>query len=80
MAQAALLLMGEGEAFFQGERLPGTARRPSGAETDPDRRVVLAGETSRDAGADFTPADLRHVQQVFEGIAPLLAEARPPGY
>ena len=42
--------------------------------------ISRKGETSRDAGPDFTPADLRHVQEVFEGIAPLLAEARPPGY
>jgi len=42
--------------------------------------ISRKGETSREAGPDFTPADLRHVQEVFEGIAPLLAEARPPGY
>ena len=33
MAQAALLLMGEGEAFYDGERLPGTeAMRRAGIE------------------------------------------------
>jgi hypothetical protein len=42
--------------------------------------ISRKGETSREAGPDFTPADLRHVQEVFEGIAALLAEARPPGY
>jgi hypothetical protein len=42
--------------------------------------VSRKGETTRDAGADFTPADLRHAQEVFDGIAPFLAEARPPGY
>lgn len=42
--------------------------------------ISRKGETIRDAGADFTPADLRHAQEVFDGIAPFLAEARPPGY
>jgi hypothetical protein len=34
----------------------------------------------RDAGADFTPADLRKAQEIFEGVAPFLAEARPADY
>ncbi len=42
--------------------------------------ISRKGETTRDAGPDFTPADLRHAQEIFEGIAPLLADARPAGY
>jgi len=42
--------------------------------------ISRKGETIRDAGADFTATDLRHAQEVFDGIAPFLAEARPPGY
>jgi hypothetical protein len=42
--------------------------------------ISRKGETVRDAGADFTPADQRHAQEIFDAVAPLLAEARPPGY
>jgi hypothetical protein len=42
--------------------------------------ISRKGETVRDAGADFTPADLRHMQEIFDAVAPYLAEARPPGY
>jgi len=42
--------------------------------------ISRKGETIRDAGADFTPADLHHAQEIFAGIAPFLAEARPAGY
>ena len=42
--------------------------------------ISRKGETIRDAGADFTPADLRHAKEIFDGIAPLLAEARPERY
>ncbi len=42
--------------------------------------ISRKGETVRDAGADFTPADLRKAQEIFEGVAPLLAEARPADY
>jgi hypothetical protein len=42
--------------------------------------ISRKGETIRDAGADFTTADLRHAQEIFDGIAPFLAEARPAGY
>jgi hypothetical protein len=42
--------------------------------------ISRKGETTRDAGADFTPADLRHAQEIFDGIAPFLAAARPAGY
>jgi hypothetical protein len=42
--------------------------------------ISRKGETVRDAGADFTPADLRKAQEIFEGVAPFLAEARPADY
>jgi hypothetical protein len=42
--------------------------------------VSRKGETVREAGADFTPADLRKAQEIFERVAPLLAEARPADY
>ena len=42
--------------------------------------ISRKGETVREAGADFTPADLRKAQEIFEGVAPLLAEARPADY
>jgi hypothetical protein len=42
--------------------------------------ISRKGETGRDAGADFTPADLRHAQEIFDAVAPLLADARPPRY
>jgi hypothetical protein len=42
--------------------------------------ISRKGETVREAGADFTPADLRKAQEIFDGIAPFLAEARPAGY
>jgi hypothetical protein len=42
--------------------------------------ISRKGETIRDAGADFTPADLRRAQEIFDGVAPFLAEARPAGY
>jgi hypothetical protein len=42
--------------------------------------ISRKGESVRDAGPDFTPADLRKAQEVFDAIAPLLAEARPAEY
>jgi hypothetical protein len=42
--------------------------------------ISRKGETIRDAGADFTPADLRRAQEIFDAVAPYLAEARPAGY
>jgi hypothetical protein len=42
--------------------------------------ISRKGESVRDAGPDFTPADLRKAQEVFDGIAPYLAEARPRDY
>ena len=42
--------------------------------------VSRKGDTAKDAGPDFTPADLRRAQEIFDGVAPYLAEARPPKY
>ncbi len=42
--------------------------------------ISRKGETARDAGPDFTPADLKRAQELFDGIAPYLAEARPANY
>jgi hypothetical protein len=43
-------------------------------------QVSRKGESGREAGPDFTSADLRLAQEMFEGIAPYLYSARPPGY
>ncbi len=43
-------------------------------------QISRKGETAREAGPDFSPADLRHAQEVLEAVAPFLGEARPPGY
>ena len=63
MSQIALLLMGEGEAFYQGERLPGA--RGDGAGRHPDPRPAGArrpGGHQRLQPADRheRPASLRH--------------------
>lgn len=42
--------------------------------------VSRKGETAREAGPDFTPADLRRAQEMLDAVTPFLAEARPPGY
>ena len=42
--------------------------------------ISRKGETARDAGPDFTPADLRRAQEMLDAVASLLAEARPPKY
>jgi len=42
--------------------------------------VSRKGDTAKDAGPDFTPADLRRAQEIFDGVAPYLAEARPAKY
>ena len=42
--------------------------------------ISRKGENVRDAGPDFTPADLERAQAIFDGIAPFLAEARPADY
>jgi hypothetical protein len=43
-------------------------------------QISRKGETVREAGPDFTPADLRRAQEIFDGIAPFLADARPADY
>jgi hypothetical protein len=42
--------------------------------------ISRKGETARDAGPDFTPADLKRAQEFFDAVAPYLAQARPPDY
>jgi hypothetical protein len=42
--------------------------------------ISRKGETARDAGPDFTPADLRRAKEILDAVAPFLAEARPAGY
>jgi hypothetical protein len=42
--------------------------------------ISRKGEHVRDAGPDFTSADLRRAQEIFEGLAPFLVEARPADY
>lgn len=43
-------------------------------------QVSRKGDSPRDAGPDFTAADLRAVQEVFDGVAPYLNAARPPNF
>jgi hypothetical protein len=43
-------------------------------------QVSRKGETARDAGPDFTAADLRHAQEILDAVAPYLAAARPADY
>jgi hypothetical protein len=43
-------------------------------------QISRKGDTAREAGPDFTPADLRRAQEMLDSVAPYLAEARPPGY
>ena len=43
-------------------------------------QISRKGETARDAGPDFTQADLRRAQEILDAVAPYLAEARPAGY
>jgi hypothetical protein len=40
-------------------------------------QISRKGETPKDAGPDFGQADLRRAQEIFEGVAPYLATARP---
>ena len=43
-------------------------------------QISRKGETPAEAGPDFTSADVRRAQEIFEGVAPFLAEARPPKF
>src|SRR5512134_3994813 len=43
-------------------------------------QVSRKGETAREAGADFTPADLRRAQEMFDGVAQYFWTARPTDY
>jgi hypothetical protein len=43
-------------------------------------QISRKGETAREAGADFTQADLRRSQEIFDGIGSYLASARPTDY
>ena len=43
-------------------------------------QISRKGETAREAGPDFTAADLRRAQELFDAVAPYLAEARPASY
>ena len=40
-------------------------------------QISRKGETPQEAGPDFTQADVRRAQEIFEGVAPFFAEARP---
>jgi hypothetical protein len=42
--------------------------------------ISRKGETARDAGPDFTAADLRRAKEILDAVAPFLADARPAGY
>jgi hypothetical protein len=42
--------------------------------------ISRKGETAREAGPDFTPADLRRAREMLDAVAPFLAEARPAKY
>lgn len=43
-------------------------------------QISRKGNTAAEAGADFTPQDLKRAQDIFEVIAPFLAEARPADF
>ena len=43
-------------------------------------QISRKGETPAEAGPDFTPADVRRAQEIFEGVAAFFAEARPPKF
>lgn len=43
-------------------------------------QVSRKGETAAEAGPDFTPADVRKAQEVFEATAGFLRDARPEGF
>ena len=43
-------------------------------------QVSRKGETTREAGPDFTEADLRRAQEIFDGVAQYLHAARPTDF
>jgi len=43
-------------------------------------QISRKGATPGEAGPDFTPQDQRRAQEIFDVIAPLLAEARPADF
>ena len=54
--------------------------RGSGGQAIGVAQISRKGETPREAGPDFTSADLRHAQEILDGVAHYLADARPTGY
>lgn len=40
-------------------------------------QVSRKGDSPRDAGPDFNPADVKKAQDIFEAVAPYFVEARP---
>ena len=40
-------------------------------------QISRKGDSPGEAGPDFTAADLRRAQEIFDGVAPYLQEARP---
>jgi hypothetical protein len=43
-------------------------------------QISRKGETSADAGVDFSGADVKKAQEMFELVAPYLSDARPDRY
>jgi hypothetical protein len=43
-------------------------------------QISRKGESPSAAGPDFTPADVRKAQEIFEGLATRLADARPDAF
>jgi hypothetical protein len=43
-------------------------------------QISRKGDTSAEAGPDFTTADVRKAQEIFEATAGLLRDARPAGF
>jgi hypothetical protein len=73
-------------AFFESVRLrdkPAPIQKmvtvPILAEGNPVgvAQISRKGDSSAAAGPDFSPADVKRAQDLFEAVAPFLAEARP---
>jgi histidine ammonia-lyase len=80
MAQAALLLMGEGEAFFNGERLPGSeAMRRAGIEVPGlqarDGLAAINGSNLLTAMSAIHIYDMEHIVKQAEIAAAMTIEA-----